>query len=128
MKPIARKALQVSGPPCAGKSTRLRELAADGWVVLDDWEFHRQRGATSRDTISDESWRTWYRYLNLALHRRGRPLAYIQGKPDPRYPGVPVEVLNPGEEECHRRATADGRPPTTHEWITAWFLNYGCGA
>ena len=117
--------LQVSGPPCSGKSTRLKELARQGWATMDDWEYHRSRGATSRDTITDHDWAAWYAALGSAVQRIGPPLAYIQGRPTPRYPFIRVQVLDPGIDECHRRADADHRPPITHQWVDHWYQRWG---
>lgn len=116
-----RRVLQISGPPCSGKSTALRALAARGFVVLDDWEFHRGRGALSRAMVPDASWRAWYEALDREIASGSGDLAFIQGRPEPRAPGVEVVLLDPGREECHRRARADRRPPATHAWVDQWY-------
>jgi len=119
-----RAALQISGPPCAGKSTYLRQLPASYWK-LDDWLYHQSHGAATRDTVTATSWAQWWRYLDTALNRGPYPLAYITGKPTPRRPWVKVIVLNPGRERCHQRADMDNRPPITHNWIDDWYTRHG---
>lgn len=120
--------LQVSGPPCAGKSTRLRELAAQhpSAIILDDWAYHRSLGTPSRDLVPPGQWDWWYAHLDTAIVRTppGGLLAFIQGRPVPRFQGVRVEVIDPGADVCHARADADNRPPITHRWITDWYAKY----
>ena len=117
--------LQVSGPPCAGKSTRLRELAEQypAAVILDDWAYHRSLGTPSRDRVPPNQWDRWYDYLDTTILRTppGGLLAYIQGSPVPRFRGIRVDIIDPGIDVCHARADADNRPPITHRWIDQWY-------
>ena len=120
--------VQVSGPPCGGKSTHLASL--HGHVVLDDWDFFRDAGVDRRDHVPDRVWAEWREVIDCAVGQHladpaARPLAYIQSNPRPRFPDLrdqlTVVVIDPGRAECHLRADADGRPRSTHDWIDRWY-------
>lgn len=116
--------VQVSGPPCAGKSNYilLRHAYAD--TVLDDKALADRFG--SRDAVPAWAWAEWQRQVlaRVQAHRGPHVLWVIRGNPEPMADGVRVVTLNPGREECHRRADRDRRPAATHEWIDRWFDKY----
>lgn len=120
--------LQVAGPPCAGKSTRLRELAGQGWAVHDEWDWFQERWPdTARDTITQPMWDGWREHLRrvVATTPADVDTAFVFGRPRPLDAVVQIEVIDPGAEVCHRRATEDGRPGTTHGWIDRWYAKWG---
>lgn len=124
------RVVQVSGPPCGGKSARLRVLAGQGFVTLDEWEFLRDAGARQRDRVPEEAWSEWWAVVDRAIVLHAEPgapdLAFIAGRPLRRSRLVSeVEVVNPGKVECVRRAMADGRPDATLRWIDRWFDQWG---
>lgn len=100
----------------------LRKACAD--EVMDDQRLADQYGG--RDAIPAEAWAQWQRDMKakVAKHQGPHVLWVIRGNPAPIAPGVRVDVLNPGADECHRRADRDGRPAVTHEWIDRWFARY----
>lgn len=118
--------IQVSGPPCSGKSTHIRNNTKPGDTILDD-NTELAEPAGGRDHITDTQWRAWHQHLDhtIATHTGPGTLWYIQGNPTPRAPNVTVHLMNTTADECHTRATNDHRPPITHAWIDKWFTKYG---
>lgn len=122
----------VAGPPCAGKSTYVRNSFKKGDLVYDYDTLH---GALSgqgshqhldgikpfvfaaRDAVFD------------ALEKRKEQAAWIitstksrealQGMAE-RF-GAEIVFLDVSREEAHRRADLDGRPEAWHGYIDAWF-------
>lgn len=119
--------VQVSGPPCAGKSTWIQQHAQPGDTILDDILLAHLAGG--RDQATPEQWRQWWHHIDTTVTQwpsnSTTTLYYVQGNPSPRHPGVGVHVINPGSVECHQRATRDGRPAITHRWIDTWFTKHG---
>ena len=117
---------QVSGPPCAGKSTWIKQHATPQDTILDDNTILATR-AGGRHRITNTQWRTWHKYLDhtIATHKGPGKLYYIQGNPHPRHPGITVHLIHATPTQCHQRATNDKRPPITHQWIHQWFTKYG---
>lgn len=117
--------MQVSGPPCAGKSTWIAQHAGPGDVVIDDIDLATQYGG--RDAIPNETWRQWLRDKDQAVSTWAGPgrLWIIQGDPTPIAAGVNVHIIDVDESTCHRRAQQDGRPRVTHARIARWFQRHG---
>ena len=116
---------QVSGPPCSGKSTWIREHARPGDLIIDDVDLADACGG--RDRISAAEWRAWRERKDQTIATWTEPgrLWIIQGDPTPRAPGIDVHVIDIDKATCHRRANDDGRPAVTHLWITRWFKRHG---
>jgi hypothetical protein len=124
--------LIIAGPPCAGKSTLAQRLAVPGDVVLDRDDMARRLG-------SPKWWMHDYRYGVAAeqwMQRELRRLAWgvtgsayvVRGLPrvDERRAlaerlNADVWLLDPGMNECIRRAIADGRPVGTVDGIRRWY-------
>lgn len=124
----------ITGPPCAGKSTYVAQAMGDADVRIDfDVLAHAlgaredhaagefQRAATFRaraaaiDYLIEQSQNS--AFDGWVIHSEPRPeqmAAYDAA-------GADVMEIDPGIEECTRRAVADGRPPETFEEIRAWY-------
>lgn len=132
----------LTGPPCAGKSRYIRDHAADLDVVIDfdtlahalgyphphvDWWETRAHPARTAAAVA--------RVALLSAARTGRFRAcdtwVVETTISPEaqliYTSVGAHVipLDPGPDECHRRADADARSPSTHEQIDRWYANLG---
>lgn len=126
----------VTGPPCSGKSTHIRDHARPGDVVIDldllahalgypdehiDWDgpSYPARAAAMTGRAS------------LIKHALGGKFAgdvwitdtAVSGVSAVRYDRAGVDLVNldPGRDECHRRADADDRPAATHQQIDHWY-------
>lgn len=120
----------IVGPPCAGKSTYVRENALPGDVIVDFDAIATALGAHGRmpegalkevtfaartavidqllEGVAADSW---------IIHTNpGRPMVDRY-----RNAGAEFVVLDPGIEVCEERAAADGRPGGTIEIIRQWY-------
>lgn len=125
----------LSGAPCSGKSTLARELAGPGGLVLDRDDLARRLGSPAR-------WLHPYRYSVKAEQWMQRELRRLAWGYDGRAIVIrclaraadrealadqlhaTVRVLDPGEDECVRRAVAGRRPHGTIEGIHRWYDDY----
>jgi predicted kinase len=124
----------LAGPPCSGKTTLARTVAQPGDVVLDYDDIARALGSPV-EWNHPEPWRTRAEHAMQARMRAAsadwRPGTawVIRTAPRPRqrerlagqYRAI-VYLLNPGEQECRRRA-AD-RPSGTARSIGQWYHRY----
>ncbi len=120
--------LQISGPPCSGKSTLGRQIVEAHGGKLLDGDVMSPNGLAGRAQISSLQWKR-FRQARDRMASMWRPefgpLVVLRGAPIPFRAGVKLRVLNPGIVECHRRADADGRVAETHVWIDKWFARWG---
>ena len=119
--------IQLSGPPCAGKSTALAALGAQGYDTVDDRTFMQQLGQ-ARGSESAASWAQWEQHRQNAVNTAistGTDLATIATNPTPLAEGVVVRILNPGYDVAMSRAAAAGRPAATFAWTTRWYQQHG---
>lgn len=125
----------VVGPPCAGKSTLVREKAEPGDVIVDfDALALALGGKASHD--AEPSVR------DAAFAARGAVIEFLLAHPDvdgyvihsrPKADDVAAYeaagdqvrwlLVDPGEDECKRRAVDDGRPDRTVAAIEDWYRN-----
>lgn len=117
----------VTGPPCAGKSTYVEEHRNPGSVVVDFDKLAVALGAESDHRCDGDVYRAaqvarsaviracrefqeaWVIHTSLDAHSRKA------------FAGAVFHDLDPGMDECIRRARADGRPNGTESEIAAWY-------
>lgn len=130
----------VTGPPCSGKSTHVREHADPRDVVLDLDLLANALGYPAEHVDWGEVEPHPARVL--AMIARASVIKAIQAGQAQSAPHVwvvasfdkgamalqrratgPVEVLvlDPGAALCHARAVNDGRPEATHDQIDRWY-------
>lgn len=121
----------VLGPPTAGKSTFVREHAAEGDVIVD-YDAIAQALGFPEEHDADGSIRLVTRSARVgAINRVMDGLdhdAWIIGtNPKPARlrayarAGAEFTVIDPGQDECLRRAKAQGRPPGVFVAINDWY-------
>lgn len=120
----------VTGPPCAGKTTYIDARRNPADVVIDLDKLAHAFGYPA-DQID------WSDYTHparfIAIRARASAIKAARGLDstavvwlvapggDTTLPGAEVVNLDPGREECHRRADVTGRPQATHDQIDAWY-------
>lgn len=134
---LPARVVLLCGPPCAGKTTRARELAEPGDLVVDFDEVARSLGSPV-SWLHPEPYRTQAEQQVVQLLTRlpghGPGTAYvIRSLPKPQQRAIAsrlvkaeaTHVLDPGMAECVRRATVDSRRPKgTVEQIRSWYACY----
>lgn len=127
----------ITGPPCAGKSTYMREHAQDGDVLVDydliAQAFGRKEPHASRTRLTDPHLAAFVArsaVIDWALEHASDVESWIiHTSPTPEdietYAGAGAEIitLDTDMETCLRRAEDDGRPSGTDEAIREWFEN-----
>lgn len=124
----------LSGPPCAGKSTLAGRLAQPGDVVLDFDSICQELGSTERhghtpdlrERAEQEMLRRMWR---LQFHKADAYVIRWAPRPRDRVAYAKrldaiVWVINPGFNECVRRARIDARPDDTVDAIRKWYRLY----
>ena len=132
----------VTGPPCGGKTTHVDEHAGDLDVVVDldriawaigypgeqiDWSEETPHPSRVAAMIARAS------LVKATLDGKfNAPAVWIvdtQVSPvaQARYTqrGASFITVDPGPDECHRRATEDERPEATHAQIDRWYGDIG---
>lgn len=120
----------VTGPPCSGKTTFVQSNRGEGDVVIDMDAIACALGYGQAHGAAGN-------YLRVALAARAGAIAevlrrrcgawIIHTQPSRedmvRYEtcGAVFHVLDPGIDECLRRAEADGRPEGTADAIRKWY-------
>lgn len=123
----------VTGPPCAGKSTYVTALAADGDLVVDFDEILAGLGGDRTDR--EDPRRGAAEMVRSALEKNlpsDRDAWVIRTLPDPaerhahaaRIGADEVLVLTAPLEDLHRRARDDDRPQWTTDVIDQWWDHY----
>jgi 5-methylcytosine-specific restriction protein A len=133
LEPSAIPITIVCGPPCAGKTTYVQERAAPGDEVIDfDAILHRLSPAHGpwQGRPDQRLFNQVIRVRNTLLGRlkyrdRGRAWFIISSPTKAerawwqRHLGGTVVLLNPGADECRRRAVARGTPAAV-DGVAAW--------
>ncbi len=122
----------ITGPPCAGKTTWVRQHAQAGDVIIDFDQLAAALGAPQYSyTYGDHIWHVTLAATLAATdaaiqrHHHGATIWIIDGTPGPRatqyhQAGATTITLTANPQELHARATADHRPPAWHTRIDAW--------
>jgi predicted kinase len=129
----------ITGPPCSGKSTYIRDHAGTGDLVID---LDRIARALTTDNIPPWDYPDHVRDVALAARRRAIrqarrnwrhvPLWVIDTMPDQadlmeyRAAGAQLITLDPGETVCLDRARTE-RPPHVEPLIRAWYATMRTG-
>ena len=125
----------VTGPPCAGKSTYIREHAADGDVLVDydaiAQAFGRKEPHSAWRGLSDPHIAAFIArraVVEWAVENAADVESWvIHTNPLPEdmdtyeQAGAEIIELDTDMETCLQRAEADGRPPGTEDAIREWF-------
>lgn len=122
----------ITGPPCAGKSTYVREHAAPGDVRVDFDALAQALGSDQPHDAPDDVRSAAFaaRSAVVALALSGDAKAdywVIHTSPTAEQAaayeasGAEFVALDPGVDECLRRAVDDGRPARTVDAIHAWY-------
>jgi len=131
----AGRVVLIVGPPCGGKSTLAQRLAGLGDVILDHDEVARRLGSPKR-------WKHDYRYgvaaekwMRREIARLAWGVAGVTGcayvirclpRPSDRVAlasrlSAETRLVDPGMNECIRRAITDHRPAGTVDAIRRWY-------
>ena len=124
----------VCGPPCSGKTTWVERSAAKGDRVIDLDTIRRELDPTYRHwsgPVDEELLQRSLRYRNHLLGRlarpNGSPAWFIVAAPTEAERewwqdslGGELELLDPGRDECERRAMRRGTPMAV-DGIAAWY-------
>lgn len=132
---MSRRVLIIAGPPCAGKSTLARTLAAPGDLIVDRDLIAIRLGlghARQRTKAANRAAEAVYQQqiLHIAASETVtayvvRALPYITARRRmARLLDADVRILDPGIAECLRRARVDHRPAITTQWIHQWYRQY----
>lgn len=126
----------VTGPPCAGKTTHVRQHAKPGDIVID--YDHIAQAIGSPDTHDHpapiayvaRAMRTTAIRAALGCARRGARVWIIDTTPTPHRQhqyakaGAEVVTLTASRADLHRRAD-EGRPKAWHAMIDTWLDGHG---
>lgn len=124
----------VCGPPCSGKTTYVAQHAQPGDTVVDFDHIAVELGSDvdwmhDPDIAHDAELETLARIDDIAADQSPTLTAWIirsAADHDARahlaaHLDAHVVVLDPGQDECLRRAARDARPSGTRRAINTWY-------
>ena len=116
----------VTGAPCAGKTTYIQTHKNDGDIVIDLDTIATSLGAGDNHEYSDSIRKVALAARKAAIDAVGDCDAWIiHTKPTKEqresYAGAVFHDLDPGKEECIKRAHLDNRPEWTVGAISKWY-------
>lgn len=121
----------VIGPPCAGKSTYVREHAGPGDLRVDYDLIAQALGAVNSHAadglIKQAAFDAREGAIKAALKDPDAESWIIHTSPSEEHmklyeeAGAEVIALDPGEDVCRERAIADSRPQQTLDGIDKWY-------
>ena len=121
----------ITGPPCSGKSTYVREHARPGDLIVDfdiiaqalgSHDAYETDGIVLKAAVYARK-----AAVNIALSHPDAESWVIHAMPSPdqmqeyRSAGAEIIVLDPGMETCMKRAEQDNRPQRTLDGIRKWY-------
>jgi hypothetical protein len=122
----------VSGPPCVGKSTYVREQAEPGDVIVDFDAVAATLGSPVTHghdpvflAVATAACRA---VIDVVMRGLDRPAWIIDADLHPMRKRIYTEVgarfiaLSADPDELHRRADEAGRPEVWHELIDGWWM------
>lgn len=121
----------ISGPPCSGKSTYLRNHTQPGDIVIDFDTLAQALGSGTPHDHNDHVRQVTRAARSAAItaaireHHNGATVWIVDGRPPQRRihtyqeAGATFVTLNADTDELHRRATAE-RPDLWHQLIDQW--------
>lgn len=121
----------VTGPPCAGKTTYVSMRRSSNSVVVDFDALAVALGAASSHMCAGDVRKAAVVARNAVIRacRNYGEVWVINTSLDAHdrdvFRGARFHDLDPGEDECVRRAVEDGRPQGTVEAIHKWYANRG---
>lgn len=117
----------ITGPPCAGKTTYIRENAELGDLIIDFDEIASAFGAADHEAdgiIRDIALRARAEAIKTATDNIETTSWIIDTNLTGNYPDdADVVLLDPGKDVCLDRAKQDNRPQTTIDGIDNWYSN-----
>ncbi|EMD22908.1 AAA family ATPase [Amycolatopsis azurea] len=131
-----RRVVVIAGPICAGKTTLAHKLAEEqGGRVLDRDEIARVMGSPRKwlhsKTYSQRAEQVMRLELDRIAKSRDDIVFVVRSLPVAAQRAALVErlraeliLLDPGRDECVRRARGDRRPPGSVPAIHRWYARY----
>lgn len=121
----------VIGPTCGGKSTFVQSSKADGDVVVDYDKLAQALGASrshkATGLVKEAAFAAREAVIDMLISSHGGSAWIIHTRPTQRHiekyqrAHATFHVVNPGMDECIRRAAQDGRPEGSINDIQDWF-------
>ena len=129
-----RQVTLLWGPPCAGKSTLVRELSKRGDIILDRDQIHSALSGLAPhdhdDNVSPIARAVWNEALRQLQGPNTARAFVLAGVPTMSQRSELASVITDSQliyadrETCHARAQEAQRPEKWHEYIDRWHDNY----
>lgn len=128
----------ISGPPCAGKTTWIREHATPGDIVIDLDDLIAALGGDSHNPTNAvlrvaQAARIAAIRSATGRHREGCTVWVIDTDPPPwlrlkyRQAGAEIITITADADVLHQRARSAGRPQRVHGVIDDWLASHRTG-
>ena len=114
----------ITGPPCGGKSTFVREHAEAGDLIVDFDDLIEAFGGNRYEAdglIREAAVEARRSAIEAACGSESIAWIIDTVHADPFEDDEEVIVIDPGFDACIERAKADGRPQSTFEGIENWY-------
>ena len=114
----------ITGPPCGGKSTYVKEHAKAGDLIVDFDDLVEAFGGKRYEAdglIREAAVEARKSAINAACGSESTAWIIDTVHADPFEEDEEVIVIDPGFDACMERAKADGRPQSTFKGIEKWY-------